>query len=232
MKTYRIYLLRHGLTDGNREGRYVGKTDLPLSGEGVMQLRDLRKSCQYPDAARFYSSPMIRCTQSLAVLYPSVKPALIPGLAECDFGAYEGKTMEQLRGDPGFESWVACGGQTAPPDGESTIDFQKRCCGAFETIVGELLRSGEQSAVIMAHGGTIMFILATYGYPRRPFYSWICGNGMGYELLITPSLWMSGKALEIVGKIPEGAPEGGLAGLGDMKDEMTREMKKGRKDGE
>lgn len=34
VKTYQIHLIRHGLTDGNTQGRYIGRTDLPLSGRG------------------------------------------------------------------------------------------------------------------------------------------------------------------------------------------------------
>ena len=30
MKTYRIHFIRHGLTDANLDGRYIGVTDLGL----------------------------------------------------------------------------------------------------------------------------------------------------------------------------------------------------------
>ena len=30
MKNYTIYLIRHGITEGNLEGKYIGLTDLPL----------------------------------------------------------------------------------------------------------------------------------------------------------------------------------------------------------
>ena len=35
MKTYRIHFIRHGLTDGNLEGRYIGVTDIGLSDVGA-----------------------------------------------------------------------------------------------------------------------------------------------------------------------------------------------------
>ena len=34
MKNYRLYLIRHGITSGNLEGKYIGTTDLPLCEEG------------------------------------------------------------------------------------------------------------------------------------------------------------------------------------------------------
>ena len=38
MKSYQIHFIRHGATAANREGRYVGVTDTPLSQEGICLL--------------------------------------------------------------------------------------------------------------------------------------------------------------------------------------------------
>ncbi|HEX3025938.1 MAG TPA: histidine phosphatase family protein [Clostridia bacterium] len=210
MKAYHIYLLRHGETQGNREGRYVGRTDLPVSEEGRKRLGELAAHNRYPDAEEIYSSPMERCVETLGMLYPGRKPEVIDDLRECDFGNYEGKTLEQLRDDPEYQKW-ASGASSAPPGGESSVAFQKRCCAAFEIIVESMMKTGRGSAVVMAHGGTIMSVLARYAFPRRNFYDWLCESGTGFEVLITPQLWMSGKALEVVGYVPESVEESGGA---------------------
>ena len=220
MKAYHIFLLRHGLTQANAEGRYVGSTDTPLSAAGEEQLLNLRAQHDYPQADAFFSSPLSRCTRSLELLYPQAEPTIVQGFAECDFGDFEGRTIDELKDDIDYREWIAKEGKVAPPRGESSIDFQKRCCAAFEEIVDKLLRTGQNRAVIMAHGGTIMFILGTYGYPKRPFYEWLCGNGMGYEVIITPQLWMSGKAIDIAQRIPEEPQDDNLAGLADILKDM------------
>jgi alpha-ribazole phosphatase len=217
MKAYHIYLLRHGLTQANKEGKYVGRTDVPLSAEGEEQLLRLKEQYTYPYADAFFSSPLSRCTRTLELLYPKASPQIVKGLAECDFGDFECKTMDELKDDVAYRDWIAKKGMTAPPNGESSQDFQKRCCAAFEEIVNSLLHTGQSSAVIMAHGGTIMFILGAFGYPRRPFYQWLAGNGMGYEVVVTPQLWMNGKAIDIAAHIPD--CEDDLAGLKDMLEE-------------
>ena len=38
MKGYRISVLRHGMTDANEKGIYIGKTDLPLSPKGAGEI--------------------------------------------------------------------------------------------------------------------------------------------------------------------------------------------------
>lgn len=40
-----------------------------------------------------------------------------------------------------------------------------------------MMRTGITSAVIVAHGGVMMTILAAYGLPRANFYDWLTGNG-------------------------------------------------------
>ena len=65
------------------------------------------------------------------------------------------------------------------------------------------MKSGITSAAIVAHGGTIMSILAAYGLPRANFYDWMVPNGQGYSIIITPSLWMRSKVVEVYNTIPD-----------------------------
>ncbi len=223
MKAYHIYLLRHGLTQANKEGRYAGRTDAPLSEEGERQLAEM-SHLPYPQAGAFFSSPLKRCTRTLRLLYPQAEPVIVPGLAECDFGDFEGKTIDELKDDENYRDWIAKKGMSTPPHGESAQDFQKRCCLAFESVVGTLMRTGEEHAVIMTHGGVIMFVLGAFAYPRRPFYEWLTGNGMGYEAVITPQLWMSGRVMEIAAAIPPEPQGDNLAGLKGMMEDPLGEM--------
>ena len=95
MQSYLIHLIRHGVTEGNLRGQYIGSTDMPLAEEGKKRLLDLRAKGGYPTAKAYFSSPLLRCRQTLDVLYPGVRPIVLDGLRECDFGEWEGKTAEQ-----------------------------------------------------------------------------------------------------------------------------------------
>lgn len=226
MKAYHLYLIRHGMTQGNDEGRYIGSTDQPLSERGEQNLRKIAQSYPYPDADVFFSSPLQRCVRTLEILYPHAQPQVVPDLRECDFGAYENKTMEELKDDANYQEWVAAKGGITPPGGEPVKQFQQRCCNAFAGIVDQLMHTGSTRAVICAHGGTIMFILSAFGYPNRPFYRWMTGNGQGYEIVITPQLWMSAQAFDIAAPIPEGAPQKELAGLQRVIDAFEKDVEK------
>ena len=55
MKTYQIHLIRHGLTDGNLKGRYIGSTDCPLASQGIAELKKMAGTYEYPRAEMYYS---------------------------------------------------------------------------------------------------------------------------------------------------------------------------------
>lgn len=208
MKSYTIHLIRHGTTEGNEQGRYIGSTDLPLSRQGAEHLRTLRKEHPYPAAQEYLCSPMRRCKESMGILYPEAKPVLVPGLRECDFGDWEGKTAGEIAEEDGrFRRWIAGGGEpVAPPNGEDGTAFARRVCAAFEKIVEDLMRSGTTSAVLVTHGGVMMSLLATYGLPRAKFYDWMTEPGCGYSMRIVPGLWMRSRVGEVYAELP-GGPE-------------------------
>ena len=202
MKSYHIHLIRHGLSEGNKLGQYIGVTDSPLSPEGKALLLEKKQAGAYPKAAVCYSSPLSRCLDSAKLVYPDCPPRVIMDFRECDFGAWEGKTAKELEKEPMFREWMESGGHTTPPFGESGGAFIHRTCLAFEKLVRELLQSGITDAAVVAHGGTLMAILSTYGLPRAPFYDWLTEPGSGYSLRITPGLWMRSMVAEVYETIP------------------------------
>lgn len=204
MKSYTIHLIRHGTTAGNEQGRYIGSTDLALSEQGAARLRSLRKKHPYPAAQEYLCSPMLRCKETMRILYPDAKPILIPGLRECDFGDWEGKTAAEIAAEDGkFSRWISgAGGPVTPPNGEDGAAFAQRVGSAFNKIVEDLMRSGTTSAVIVTHGGVMMSILAACGLPRAKFYDWMSEPGCGYSMRITPGLWMRSRVGEVFSKIP------------------------------
>ena len=58
MKTFKLHLIRHGVTAGNLQGLYIGSgTDIPLCDEGRAQLAELKERFEYPQVDTVFSSP-------------------------------------------------------------------------------------------------------------------------------------------------------------------------------
>ncbi len=201
MKNYKFHLIRHGMTEANEKGLYLGSTDLPLSAVGLRDLLNKRDEAIYPEATRFYTSPLSRCRQTLEVLYPGCEPTALSGLAECDFGVWEGKSAAELQNDEEFHRWIS-GELKEIPGGEATELFQQRVMAAFEYLVEDAMKSGDSDTVVCTHGGVIMMIMAAYALPRADMSAWGAESGCGFTLRVTPSLWMREPIAEAIDYVP------------------------------
>ncbi len=197
MKTLRIHLIRHGTTDANTLGQYIGsKTDTPLSPEGLNELRLLKENMEYPEIDSLYSSPLLRCRQTAAVLYPDNGVVMVENLKEYDFGDFEGKTASELESNQDFLNWAA--GKCPPPNGEDNTEFIKRLCLGLQQIVLDMIEKGKSESAVIMHGGAIMMLLGACAVPRHHSVEWTADAGRGYTLLITPSLYHKSGVVEVI----------------------------------
>ena len=75
----KLWLIRHGKTEGNKLARYIGTTDEPLCQEGI----DFLGKMDYPKVQNIYISPLKRCVQTAEILFPGELVHIIDELAEC-----------------------------------------------------------------------------------------------------------------------------------------------------
>ena len=210
MKTFKIHLIRHGLSEGSTEGKYIGQTDVMLTDEGIKQLKDLKSRAIYPRADVVITSPMNRCIETAKILYPDSKPLILDGLNEYDFGEFENQTADELRTDPAFTEWLSGKADAGAPYGETNEAFQKRVCSCFFELVSGLIKTGVGDTAVITHGGVIMTIMQMFALPERPMHEWLTPSGCGYTLVVTPSIWSNtGKceALYEVPTVPDGDDE-------------------------
>ncbi len=202
MKTYKIHLIRHALTQGNIEARYIGHTDLPAVEEGLEIIRDLSAQGLYPKAQVCLTSPLTRCKQTAQAIYPDLQPLEIPDLIEYNFGEFEGRTADELVDNESFKQWLRGGADAKPAYGESNEDFTKRIQKAFCAVVDGLMKTGTTETAIVTHAGVIMTILSSYGIPELPMSEWTMEGGAGYTIRITPTIWMRGQKFEVIDYFP------------------------------
>lgn len=173
----RICFIRHGATAGNLQRRYIGRTDEPLCEKGVFQIEELKKRGLQAD--RLFISPALRTRQTAQLLFPNLRPTVVEGLMETDFGIFEGKNAQELEGNPAYRAWVDSGCRAPIPGGESVPAFKARCCEAFLGVM-EQLPEGIRAAFVI-HGGGIMAILEAFARPHRDFYDYHLANGAFLE---------------------------------------------------
>ena len=157
-----FYLIRHGETEWNREGRYQGQRDIPLNETGKAQaeangrlLRELlARDGLTPADFHWRSSPMTRVRETLtrvraAFGLDTEDVVFDPRLREISFGIYEGTLAAELPDDPNGMRNVGAREENfwhyAPENGESYQDLVNRVRPVLEDLPGP--------SVITAHGG-------------------------------------------------------------------------------
>jgi broad specificity phosphatase PhoE len=165
-----IALARHGQALG-AAGRAVGRLNLPLSGPGREQARELAAALADVPWAALYCSPLLRARDTLAPLAAAagLVPTVLDDLAEISLGDWEGLEWERIRRD--FPQDYAARGQDLagfrPPGGESFADLARRAGRAWEAMA-----AGPRPALALTHAGVIRVLLCTArGLPLDQIFS-------------------------------------------------------------
>lgn len=201
MKNYTLYLIRHGITQGNLDGKYIGLTDLSLCDEGYAAINSLKMDDFYPDVQKVYSSPLLRCTETADIIYPNRYVKKVDNIAECDFGDFENKTPDELMENADYAEWLKGGFQAKAPNGESLEEFTLRCLDGLEEVFGDMMKDGVTQAAMITHGGVIMNLLANYGLPKGNPKDFACNQGEGFAISLSTFLWQKGPTFEILGRL-------------------------------
>lgn len=202
MRLMKIVLIRHLKTPGNLKRQYIGRLDEPLAKgpeqkESEERLKASLRGIGEIDAV--IASPMRRCIQTAERLFPEREPILYSRLRECDFGLFEGKNYEELKGMKAYQKWLSSEGTLPFPGGESQAVFKERCVQGFEEAVKQLfkelaLKKSPQAAMVV-HGGTIMAVLSRFGPKDKGFYDWQVENGCGFLISFEEEEWKQGQKM-------------------------------------
>ena len=162
-----LYMVRHGETDWNRTGRYLGRTDIALNEAGRQQAAHLAQHLSGRPVDAIYASDLQRALATAAIIGEQVGLKPIPDgrLRELAFGAFEGLTFEEARQKHKnmLDAWLD-DPDVPPAGGEAFSAFSARV-GAFLDEIKT--KHDGQRIMIVAHGGPLREVLRlTLGLPR------------------------------------------------------------------
>jgi alpha-ribazole phosphatase len=155
MAAKKLYFLRHG--DTGLQGRYIGRSDVPLTDKGRAQVRQAAGLLQAKGITKIVCSPMLRCRQTLEQLALPCPFRFDELFREVDFGRWEGKNFREIvqLDKELVDSWVNDPASFAFPDGESLAAFNKRVA-ACKILLD---KTTEEKILIITHGGIIRHLL-------------------------------------------------------------------------
>jgi broad specificity phosphatase PhoE len=148
-----LWLIRHGETEWSASGRHTGRTDIPLTEEGIRQGRALGRYLAGRSFALVLTSPLSRAadTCGLAGYGGVAQPS--EDLLEWDYGQAEGRTTAEMRAQhPGWSVWSG-----GPPGGETVDEVGRRT----DRVIARALEAlGE--VVLFAHAHVLRILAARW----------------------------------------------------------------------
>lgn len=188
----KILFIRHGQTQLNAEGRWLGSTDAPLSEAGKEVLRGKMSIIEkYKPVQKLYCSPMKRCLETADIYFKDMQKEIINDLKERCFGDFEGKNHNELKDNPYYKQFFKSNWQSNVPNGETSKDFFSRTENAYFYIIEDIKKLNLDYAAVVTHGGVIMSIFSRYDKQKLNFYDYLPQNGNGYYAEIDDKNYIS-----------------------------------------
>jgi len=136
-----LYLIRHGITQANKENRFAGRSDEELHHEGREQIRSVGEVLRNQNIAAIYCGPAKRTVQSAEILGSilAVPSRSIPELDEIDVSHWDGLTKEEIRQQYGDEypTWLSEPQSFSLPGCETLKQVQERAVRGVARILGD-----------------------------------------------------------------------------------------------
>lgn len=152
-----VVLMRHGETDWNKEARLMSRTDLPMSGVGIEQVKRVAAINKLIKIDEIICSPLKRAAQTAgvfrSVLHSAPTIRFDDRLRELDFGAFEGLTAVEIRASElasDYSNW------------QSGLSFD---IGSAESFSDGAKRAADVLSEVEVSGGTRLIV--SHGYLCR-----------------------------------------------------------------
>lgn len=158
----RLFLVRHGETDANRDGLALGQLDVPLNDTGLRQAEAVGRALAREPVVAIYSSPLGRAMQTAEAIAGHHTAAVTaePGLIEMDVGEIDGLPFSQVRERYAeyLKVWMSEEGpQHAMPGGERLVDVAAR---GWDTLSRLAARHQGETIVAVTHNFVLLSLLA------------------------------------------------------------------------
>jgi len=148
-----LWLIRHGETEWSLTGAHTGRTDLPLIPAGKERAAALARYLAGRPFALVLSSPLQRARETCRIAGYGDVAQIEPNLSEWDYGAYEGRTTNDIRKvRPDWDLWTM-----GVPGGE-TIDQ----VAARARLVIERASAVGEDVALFAHGHILRILTACW----------------------------------------------------------------------
>ncbi len=153
------FVVRHGETDWNIEGRWQGHSETPLNDTGRAQTKEATQKLKNKNIDIIISSDLSRCKETAEIIAKELNltPIFDKRLRERHGGIAQGLTHEEHEekfGKEVAEAWRTYTGK--PEGGESWQELENR---VLEALKEHRVKHAGKNVAVITHGGPVQMIL-------------------------------------------------------------------------
>ena len=150
----RIFLVRHGETNWNKEGRFQGQINIPLNNNGKDQAKKASEFLKDVNFNKAFSSSMDRPYETAKIILQNnseLEIRKIEKLVEISHGLWEGKLEKEIKKQwpELLKDWHENPEKVIMPEGECIADVSKRSVKAWEEIC--ITQKNKDLTLLVAH---------------------------------------------------------------------------------
>lgn len=147
----KVYLIRHGQTDWNIQGRFQGREDIPLNEVGIMQAQECGEALKGENFKAVITSPLSRASKTAEIIAELVSADHViieDQITERDFSKVSGMTPKER------EAFYASGEEDDKEPWEQLCNRMISCIKSY----GE--KYYNHNIIMVSHGASINSVLS------------------------------------------------------------------------
>ncbi len=178
----KLYIVRHGESETNKNGLWTGWLDVPLTEKGMRDAESAKAVLSGIKFDKVYSSDLLRAKQTCEIALGNIPYETLPLLREVNVGNIAGKPLTVVSEEERAEA-TRFGYQKF--EGESKEDFKKR----VSEFMKKVSESGCESVAAFSHAGFIHTMLCTVLNAEISRKYILCNNCTVAIFECTDGLW-------------------------------------------
>lgn len=183
----RFYLVRHGETSGNQEGKFRGREDFELNETGIAQAKLLGQELSSVSFHAIYSSPLVRAMKTAEIIASYHQLKVIPDdrLTNISLGSWEGvpRVVIKKQFPHLFQLWNTTPEKLIFPGMEPLRQVQKRVMNFIHWCVDQMDSDSDMNIGIVTHRAVLKPLIAGALKIPAPYFWKIQVDTASYSIL-------------------------------------------------
>ena len=183
MSRITFYLVRHGESEGNREGLFRGRHDFPLTPLGIKQAESVKRALNDINFDLIVSSPLKRAYDTARIIANGRPVRVMEEFNNINLSIWEGKKKDYIKTTypEEWDIWLTQPEELRIEGAETIDDVQKRAVFGIQALIDEYKDGG--IICIVSHRAVLKPLLAGVLNIQKPYFWRLHFDTASYSIL-------------------------------------------------